>query len=195
MKKLTLLFLILCAGSAYAQRNSFSFEYSMGFGTGDLGDFNKKASFRGIALEWHKYLQPAVAVGFEVGWNVFYNPLPSDTYTSGTASLTGKQYRYQSQFPILATVNYYMVSGSKIKPFAGLGVGTMFSRRNLDMATYTFQQDAWHFAIRPEIGLLFEMNSETSAYLGFKYNLGLQAGDLAQDQTFLGINVGFIFIK
>lgn len=193
-KQLLTFFILLCAGiSASAQSSSFSFQYSMGFGVGDVGDFISSPSFRGATLEWRKYVQPNVTVGIETGWNVFYKALPSDTYTSGNTSLTGKQYRYQNQVPLLAAANYFLKTDEKLKPFVGLGLGTMYSRRNTDMSLYTIEQEAWHFALRPEVGLLYSMSDVTAAYLGVKYYTGFTAGDFDKSQSYLAINVGFVF--
>jgi len=193
-KQLLSLLIILCAGiSASAQSSSFSFQYSMGFAAGEMNDFISNTSFRGATLEWRKYVQPNVTVGIETGWNVFYKALPTDTYTSGNTSLTGKQYRYQNQVPLLAAANYFLKTDEKIRPFVGLGMGTMYSRRNTDMNLYTIEQEAWHFALRPEIGLLYSMSDMTSAYLGVKYYTGFKAGEFDTSQSYFAINVGFVF--
>ncbi|HZX74845.1 MAG TPA: outer membrane beta-barrel protein [Cyclobacteriaceae bacterium] len=193
-KQLFTLFIILCAGiSASAQSSSFSFQYSMGFGAGDMKDYIPNASFRGATLEWRKYVQPNITVGIEAGWNVFYKALPTDSYTAGNTTLTGKQYRYQNQVPLLAAANFFLKTDEKLKPFVGLGIGTMYSRRNTDMNLYTLESEAWHFAVRPEVGLMYSMSDATAAYLGFKYYTGLKSGDFEKSQSYFAINVGFVF--
>jgi hypothetical protein len=176
-----------------AQGSYFSFQYSVGIGTGDLGTFNSKASFRGATIEWKQLVQPSIAVGIEAGWNVFYNAIPYDTYTSGTASLSGKQYRTQNQVPLLLAVNYIWKPEEVVRPFVGLGIGTMYSRRNTDMNQYTIEEDAWHLAIRPEAGIHYELSSSTSGYIGLKYYMGFQSGDLQKAQSYMAINLGFVF--
>lgn len=58
-KQLLTLFILLCAGiSAIAQSSSFSFQYSMGFGAGDMKDYTPNASFRGATLEWRNMYNP-----------------------------------------------------------------------------------------------------------------------------------------
>jgi outer membrane protein W len=196
MKK-SIIIILMCAAviTANAQSNSFSLQYSMAFGTGDLANYNAKSSFRGATFEWRKYIDPTIAVGIEVGWNAFYNALPADTYTSGNATLYGKQYRYQNQIPIMAAVNYYFKPDAQVNPFVGLGMGTMYSRRDLDMNVYTFRQDSWSFAVRPEAGILLKMNDATSAYIGLKYYNGFAAGDLNATQSYFALNLGLIFVQ
>ena len=82
MKKIFLIaFVSLCSiGALYAQSNS-AITYSIGFATGDLGDYIGQPSFRGITFDYHKMVQPNVGVGFSLGWNTFYEDKPYDTYT------------------------------------------------------------------------------------------------------------------
>ena len=196
MKKIIIVLSIVCLGTVVkAQESITAFQYSVGFGAGDVGSFIGQPSFRGFTFEWRKYLQPNLSVGLELGWNVFYEAKGNDTYTQGNVSISGKQYRYQNQFPMLATVNYYFKPGEKFNPFVGLGAGTMYSRRNTNMSTYTIEQQAWHFAVKPEIGFLYQMNPETSAFVAIKYYSGLEAGDFNVAQSYFTLNLGLAFTK
>jgi opacity protein-like surface antigen len=193
MKKIFLFLFVVTVIPAFSQSIT-SLQYSMGFGTGDLGDFIGTPSFRGFTLDFRKLVQPNVGVGIDVGWNVFYNEKSNDVYTVGDLSYSGKQWRYNNQVPILAAVDYYLKPGEQINPFVGLGIGTMFSRRNTDMGQYTLQQDAWHFALRPEAGILYEVNPEFALSVTGKYYYGFEAGDLPA-QGYFALNFGFVFTK
>jgi len=166
----------------------------MGFGTGDLGDFISQPSFRGFAIDFRKMVQPNVGVGFELGWNVFYEEKSYDVYSQGTLSLSGKQWRYNNQFPMLFAADYYFSPGEQINPFVGLGIGTMYSRRNTDMGQYTLEEEAWNFVLRPEVGLLVEVNPGLSLAVTGKYVYGFEAGDL-DAQSYFALNLGFVFTK
>ena len=93
---------------------------------------------------------------------------------------------------MLFAVDYYLHPGEKINPFAGMGIGTMFSRRNTDMGQYTLEEEAWHFSIRPEIGILFQVNTDFSFSVTGKYYMGFEAGDLPA-QDYFALNFGFVF--
>jgi hypothetical protein len=60
------------------------------------------------------------------------------------------------------------------------------------MGQYTIEEDAWHFAIRPEIGILYEMNEGMSFSVTGKYYMGFEAGDL-DAQNYFALNFGFVF--
>lgn len=186
------LLLIFGASELAAQTNT-SLTYSMGFTTGDLSDFISKASFRGVTLDFRKMTRPDLGIGFSLGWNTFYEKKDYDTYTDGTRSLSGLQYRYSNHVPMLVSFDYYLKPGEKFSPFVGLGTGVMYSRRNTDMNLYTIKQDAWNFSFQPQIGVQINNSLTSATTIMLKYYYGLKAGDLAEPQSYLALNVGFVF--
>ncbi len=193
MKKIFLILFIVVSVPALSQ-NLTSIQYSIGFGSGDLGDFIDKPSFRGVTLDYRKLVQPNIGIGIDIGWNVFYSEQANDVYTIENLSYSGKQYRYNNQIPALFAVDYYLNPDDPINPFVGFGLGTMYSRRNTDMGQYTLKQDAWHFAIRPEVGILYEVRPDVSFSVTGKYYMGFEAGDL-DAQNYFALNFGFVFKK
>lgn len=193
MKHITVIFLFLLSAQLYSQ-NMTAVQYSVGFGTGDLGSYISKPSFRGATIDFRSIVQTNLGVGFEVGWNTFYEGQSGETYSKGNLSYSGNQYRYTNQFPVLFAVDYYLESGGSVKPFAGLGIGTMYTLRETDMNLYRLEEDAWNFALRPEIGVALEMNPETSFLITGKYYHGFEAGDLPT-QSYFALAFGFVLKK
>ncbi len=194
MKKIFIILLVAAASSTTYAQSLTALQYSMGFGTGDLSDFIGKPSFRGFTIDYRNLVQPNVGVGFDLGWHAFYEAKASDVYTIGNLSYSGKQYRYNNQFPLLFAADYYMQPGESVNPFVGFGVGTMYSLRNTDMGQYSLKEDAWNFAIRPEVGILYEANPGMSFMVTGKYYYGFEAGDLPA-QGYFTLNFGFVFTK
>lgn len=204
MKKIfyIVLFTILTAGAANAQLETgsgvfngyTSITYSVGFGTGDLGEYISQPSWRGFTLEFGKFVTPEISIGIEASWNTFFEEMDYATYTKDTYSLSGKQYRYNHQFPILASFNYTLMGDGSLRPFGGLGIGTMYSQRNTDMGQWRVREEAWHFALRPEIGVLYEVGSGTHIKVSGKYYSGFSAGDL-DAQSYFALNVGIVIMK
>lgn len=197
MKKIFILFLLTISSYAYAQdmtsyQDIISYQYSIGFGTGDLGSYIGKTSFRGFNVDYRKLVTPNVRVGFDLGWNVFYDERPSEVYTYENISYSGKQYRYNNQFPLLVAADYYFLTDKLINPFIGFGIGTMYSKRETDMGQYKLDQDAWNFAIRPEIGILYRINEDLGFTLTGKYFYGFKAGDLPA-QGYFTLNFGLAY--
>ena len=194
MKRIILsLTILLAAATASVAQSYVDVAYSVGFGTGDMGDFIKKASFRGISFDYRYLVQPNIAVGFNLGWNTFYEEKQSDTYTLDAASLTGKQYRYSNNVPMLATGTYFFSPDEFISPYAAIGVGTMYARRNTDMNLYTVEQEAWPFVIQPEVGVRFQAADNVGFLVNLKYLNGFKAGDFDATQSYFTLNLGFTF--
>ncbi|MBK7651188.1 MAG: outer membrane beta-barrel protein [Flammeovirgaceae bacterium] len=196
MKKTILILLCsLSLGTLYAQSN-VTFNYSIGFPSGDLSDFTKQVSFRGATFDFRKMVNPNIGVGFSLGWNVFYEELASDTYTVDNVSLSGKQYRYSNHIPMMINPTYYLKRGETINPYVSLGIGTMYTRRNTDMNLYTVEQEAWNFLLQPEIGMQYMLSDMNAINLSGKFNYGFKAGnELTAAQSFFTLNIGFTFLS
>lgn len=194
MKKIFYIFILtglISVTQAFGQRQMMGFEYSMGFGSGDMKDYVDAASFRGFAFEYHSFVQPQIAVGFETGLNVFYESRAYDTYTYNNFSISGKQWRYIHAVPIIAAADYYFSKGNPVNPFIGVGIGTIYNRRDLDMSVYTFYTDAWQFAIRPELGVNINASPNMDIRLVGKYFGAFKTSDM-DAQTYFTFNIGFV---
>jgi opacity protein-like surface antigen len=194
MKKINIGLLAACllsAGSALAQ-SSFSIQYSMATGSGDMKSYISNLSFRGITLEYRYRIQPKFSVGAEAGWNVFYQKKDFATYTDGTTSLSGVQYRYINAVPLFLTGDFYLRPGEKINPFVGVGIGTLYTKRNTDMGLYTLPTETWAFALRPQVGVLIEANPALDFIIVGKYNAGFSTSSQAA-QSYFTLNLGLVF--
>ena len=176
------------------QGSLVALQYSVGFGTGDMHDYIGNTSWRGFTFDYRSMVQSNLGVGLDMGWNVFYEEMPDAVYEYENVTYSGKQWRYSNHFPVLLAADYYVRKGEMVSAYAGLGAGIMYSLQNTDMGTYTFEKDAWHFAIRPELGVLIEAAPGTSLTLASKYYYGFKAGDLPA-QAYLTVNVGFVFTR
>jgi len=173
-----------------AQTELTSFQYSMGFTQGDFKDFIEKASYRGVSFDYRKLLNDgSVGIGVDISWNVFDEKKDYASYTDGTKTLSGVQFRYTGALPMLATLDYYFKPGEDLNPFIGLGVGTVYTHNDVDMGLYYSQKDAWHFAVKPEAGFIFKASHDMGVILVAKYFNALSTDDVAA-RNYLTVNVG-----
>ena len=182
---------IITATQLQAQDSFYSIQYSMGFATGNLKEFNEAASFRGMSLEYRYMVQPGIGVGLETGYNLFYDRLDYATYTQETQSLSGIQYRYTHAVPVLAAFDYYLKPDTQFNPFVGLGVGTLYTYRDLDMGMFTLESDVWQFALRPQVGVVITTPS-ADLIVAAKYFSGFKAND-TEGQQYFSLNIGLVF--
>ncbi len=169
--------------------NVYQFQYSMGFSTGDFNDFISLGSFAGATFEYHHLVTDNIGVGIELGWNSWYEEKDYATYVKETESISGKQFRYCSTVPMLASANYYILPGENFIPYAGLGIGTIFSSSELDMGTWAFTADTWHFALKPEIGAIFKLPGGLGILVSGKYHFAFETKE-TKARDYIGANIG-----
>jgi opacity protein-like surface antigen len=196
MKRLIAL-VIFCAlvsmTSLLGQSTShLSIQYDMSFGTGNLNTYISAPSFRGASVQYRYAVTDKILVGADAGWNVFYKKMDYDSYTRGTQTLTGVQYRYQNQVPLLVAADYVFTPDKNFQPYVGLGIGTMYSERVLYMGVWGWEENPWQFAMKPEVGLMYKMSYGSAFKLGFKYYTGF-GGDIGT-QGYFTISAGFAFL-
>lgn len=170
----------------------WSAQYEMSFASGEMGSFIEDASFRGLAIQYRASLNANLLVGLDVAWNAFDEKKDRDTYTVGNVSLNGVQFRYQSQVPILVSADYIFSEGAPLRTYVGLGVGTVYSERLTNMNLYQLYESTWQFAMKPEIGLLYEVSYNVSLKIAGKYYNGFKTETL-DNQGYFSISTGLAF--
>lgn len=193
MKKIiiimSLLALVFCSTELSAQSFT-SFQYSVGVPFGGLKDHTNNVSGHGFTFEFHKEVAPSFSVGINLAYSVFYEQKDYGSYTQGTATLTGMQYRYNNVFPMLINAHYMFGEGMLI-PYVGLGLGTIYDLRNTNMGLYSVEEKNWHFLISPEAGFLFDLSKDMSFKLNAKYDNAFKIHD-ADGFGNLSFNIGFV---
>ena len=58
------------------------------------------------------------------------------------------------------------------------------------MGMYTIEENVWHFALRPEAGLIYSLNYNTGLIVTAKYYSNSKSGDISS-RNFMTVNVGF----
>ncbi|MCG8578556.1 MAG: porin family protein [Bacteroidales bacterium] len=190
VKSLLIVALALVSLGVSAQNKTNAY-YGMALPMGDTKDYINPASFRGGNIEFEKFVNPSVGVGFLVGWNTFYEAMDRDTYALENGAITSNQYRYLNAIPIQATGKYYFASDDAvIRPFVGLAAGTYYMERRIDNGLFSSSDKGWTWSLAPKAGFLIPFNYRTSLAISLDYSTSFKSSDLPK-QNWLGINVGF----
>lgn len=168
--------LLLMGATGFAQERYTIINYPIGFAMGDTKDFIDKTSFRGFGLEFGKFLaDDKVSVGFQTNFQTFYKELPKNTYPIDNGAITGKQYRYITSVPLLVSGLYYPLGQETvIVPHVGLGLGTYYVDKKLDMGLFRDQTKVWHLGLAPQLGVSVPINYKTSFNVNAQYNVALK---------------------
>ncbi len=179
------------AGMSQGQ-NIYILEYPIGFAIGDMNDFIDEPSFRGFNFGYRNLNDDGIALGIDMGWQTFYEEMDQATYTVDTRSITGLQYRYMNMFTASAQVDKVFADGSDVRPFIGLGAGTSYARRTVDMGQWSLETDPWQFMLQPEAGVSLYLEGGNALMFSANYYMGFKTQDL-EAQNFLALTIGFAF--
>jgi len=198
MKNFAMMTLIItmvsgCSLNTSAQQYT-SFQYTIALPVNDLKDYIEKTSFRGFTFEYQTKVNSAVAVGVDVGYNLFYERKEYDTYYDGTAAISGIQYRYTNSIPIHLNGMYFLKEENHFNPFVGFGIGTTYTLRDTDMGLYRWEEDTWNFSLRPEAGFIYAVSASTGLKVALRYNAAFKTSEL-EDQSFFSLSTGVVFFK
>lgn len=202
MRKLLIIAIILFSMSPLLKAQMLNLNYQISVPFGDLKDYTDKTSFRGMDLEYHHFLgqNERFSLGAAIGWNTYYknyNNLTSDYMFSGSDAvytITGNQYRYMNTVPMMAIGRYYFTdANSGIRPYFGLGVGTSWTEKRLEIGQFSSTISRWQFAMSPEIGMYVPLSDMFALNFGAKYNYATEAahGKVPEMQS-ISFNIGLI---
>lgn len=190
MKKIIILMFGLFLGTfAIAQNSIWSLNYDMAMPFGDAKDYTDQVSFRGLSIDGRYFINDNILIGGTIGWNLFYEKEKDVTQTWGNTTIHGTQWRYINNTPIYVTGAYCFGDPGEIRTLIGLGVGTIWSERRLDIGVYEYSSNDWLFALAPEVGVIIPMSGNVNATIKMKYNNGFKTSDMESLQYF-GFSVG-----
>jgi hypothetical protein len=165
----------------------------MGFTTQETQDFIKEFSWRGFGLEYKKFLNMRISLGFCTGWNIF-DEKRADPLILENGTISGTQIRFINAFPLLVTSHlHFGKPRSGFRPYIGLGAGTYYIIQRLEIGVMMLEEDNWHFGLMPEVGVLIPTES-LFVIISAKYNYAFAAGkSIGKDPidiSYVSLNVG-----
>lgn len=202
MKKILVIAILLFGLSPLLKAQMLNLNYQISVPLGDIKDFTDKGSFRGADLEYHQFLGDYFSIGGAIGWNVFYHNLDHHTNdfrfqgNNNIYTITGNQYRYINTVPLMAIGRYYFTDNTtSVRPFVGLGIGTRWTEKRLEVGQYSSTISRWQFSFAPEVGMYVPLSDQIALNFGARYSYGTRAahGRVPEFQSFT-FNIGLILM-
>ncbi len=203
MKKLIILTICFLGLSPLLKAQMLNLNYQISVPMNQVKDFTDKASFRGFDIEYHHFLGEQFSVGATIGWDVYYkdkNNITSNFRFKGNDNMytiTGNQYRYINFVPMLAVGRYYFtVKSAGVRPYIGVGVGTSWTEKRLEVGQFSSTISRWQFAMAPEVGMYIPVADQFAFNLGARYYYATKAahGRVPEIQQF-SFNFGIILMS
>ena len=166
-----------------------NFNYQVSYPISETNDFIDEVSFRGVGMEWRKYIEDNISTGVSLNWNVFHK-VETKTEELDDGAVSGTQNRTINSFPLMVTAHYYMGGKQDIRPYGGLGIGAFLIEEKLEIGIYSFSESNWHFGVSPEIGVQFPVGYDTAIMVGLKYNYAFESNEKTHSYFGLAIGIG-----
>lgn len=183
---------LISANLASAQDSYFIARYQIGIPTSDTKGYIDQTSWAGLNLGYRWLPNRNITIGGDLGWQTFNKKDDFNTYTQGTSSISGVQYRYQNMFEFSAQSEVVLNDGGDFRPYIGLGVGGLYVRRVTSFGLYEVDQNPCQFMLKPGLGFTYYMNQGTALIVGTEFVAGFKDKDIT-GQSFMAINIGVIF--
>ncbi len=181
-------------GSYNHPKMVWTFDYSMGFQTSELKDFISDASFRGFYMDGRGFINDNISIGGGIGWNIFYQDYPRDTYEFPGGAITGQKWNYFFVMPLLVNAHYYFSHQGQIQPRIGLSTGGYYTEKEVQIGNLYVKDHLWKYGITPELEVYLPFGtSEWGLNLAAKYNFIFYNEDKMDMSNYFSLNVGFTF--
>ncbi len=201
MKKILISALVIAgfAMNVNAQTSYWTFSWPISMGIGSTNEYIEKTSFRGISITGASFLTDNISIGGEWSWEVFdeikRDLPPREITTDGvTGNISGTEYRYLNTIPIFVNSHYYIGENGALRPFVGMGIGTVYVDQRTDIGFVSIQSQTWRFGVQPEVGVFIPMGlSGVGVSLKAKYRYATKTSDVEALNMFsFGIGFGFM---
>lgn len=162
--------------------------------------FADKISGWGMNLEGAYDVTSNFSAGAFVSFHTNHRYVDRQTiHLSPTESLTTDQQRSAFQLPFGVTGAYTFCTGSYVRPYVGVKLGTMFARNTTYFGTGGVYDESWGFYASPEIGLKIYPNRQknwgfhVAGYYSYATNRTETLTGYIDGQGNAGFRLGILF--
>lgn len=188
------LFAVFAAQAQQKRQSQLTIAYNVGVPSGSFKNTISATSLRGFQGSLHYGLSPNLAVGAGVAFQDFYQKYPRNIYQlSDGSDLSAVRSLSIQTIPLLAEGKWSFSPGSKVQPYASLGIGGALVSYNDHAGEFTLEQSSrFSFAARPQAGVFipFRKQGESGITLGTSFTyLPYKNGSISGLSQF-GFNAG-----
>jgi len=189
MKRIIIaLSVIFMALTVNAQEVIWKLTYDVGIPFSSTKEFTDQVSWRGLSLDFDRFVGDNLAVGLGFAWSTFAEKEADSDYQLENILLHGTQVRYINDIPLTARFSWYQPMSS-MELYATLGAGATWQEQRREIGTWAFVGSYWQFVMIPAVGIIYPLGS---SYLNarVKYVQAFE-GSEAPALSYLRIGVGF----
>lgn len=180
----------------FQPRSFYSLEWNVSIPVGDFGKFISITSPTGGSFSGRYFVFDNLTIGFDVGWNNYYEKFPRRTYyfDDGLA-VTASHYRYAYMVPFRFLTDYFFSPDRLVSPYVGLAIGGNYMEQHIILLDWDIYENQWGFLIAPEAGAFVKFGNFSHWGINVKaaYWLSTNSFEFGNDKFKLmqGINFNF----
>lgn len=145
------------APAGFSPSSLYGLSWSISVPLGSFSTFISNVSPAGGNFTGRYFLKKGLAVGFEFGWNNYYEKHPRETYYDDDGlAITAIHYTYAFVIPWEAGVYYYFMPSATADPYVGLSLGGDYMEEHILVQEYDIYNTQWGFTMSPEVGVLIK---------------------------------------
>ena len=182
---LSVMFLALTVN---AQEVIWKMTYDVGIPFSETKEFTDQVSWRGLTLDFDRFLNDNLALGMAFSWSTFLQKEADSYYQRDEILLNGTQVRYNNNIPLTVKIAYYKPV-STVDLFGSLGVGTVWQETRREIGTFAFVGNYWQFALVPELGVIIPAGFRTKVTARARYVAGFKTSS-APPLSYLSFGLG-----
>lgn len=162
MKKTILIpiFILFSVSYSFGQSMIWTLSYEPATPLGEMRDFIPVSSLRGLAASWEYFVNDNITAGITVQWTGFYEKVDRATLMVEGGAVTATVWKEFYVLPLYATARYHFMEEGRVRPYAGLNIGTAYVNQTAQVGTYNYEETKWCFALAPEAGARIPMGIE-----------------------------------
>ncbi|MDX2431568.1 MAG: hypothetical protein QNK35_11575 [Bacteroides sp.] len=188
MKKyIVTLTLLVAALTMSAQEVIWKMTYDVGVPFSSTKEFTDQVSWRGLSLDFDRFIGDNLAVGMGFSWSTFVEKESDSDYQRENILLHGTQVRYINNIPLTVRLSWYQAL-DMMELYGTLGVGTAWQETRREIGTFSFTGNYWQFAMTPEVGAIFPVG-DTYLTAKVRYVMAFKTAE-APDLSYLSVGLG-----
>ena len=147
---------LLAAVAGHAQESNL--QMKIGYNVASpLGSFKSdvagNTSFRGFNAELAYPVSNRFQIGLNVLYNDFYEKFPRQTYKTDQGTLSAVITNSVQTLPLLAKVNYNLITHGMVQPYVGAGAGVNFITYKQYLGEFPSGKNAFKPALSGDLGV------------------------------------------
>ncbi len=199
MKKIFLVLVLFSVTTLFAQQKYVIGTVSTSVTLAHFNNFISNASPLGVSVEYRKFIDRDISIGFASGIN-YFSENSDDSYDFDGTLVSGNNDRSVIAIPFLLQTHYFFGYRNKPSFNFGFAFGAMYVSKSISNSGKNISQNRFHVSIIPDAAFTYPINEKVQFISQLKFNYAMATIKRKSGQTwdvddygFLSLNLGVMW--